>query len=170
AGVKNGARQIECTVNGLGERAGNASLIETVLCLEGLYGIETGIDLSQMTELSRFVERISGIRVPDNAPFVGRYVFSDSLAAHILASSRDPFAAQGILPEAIGGKRLAFFGRNMNNAVIEMVAARARRIVDPKLYGEIYREVCARTAGKKGAVMLEPDFWKTVEAVAARHS
>ncbi|MBQ4490991.1 MAG: hypothetical protein II965_07080 [Pyramidobacter sp.] len=170
AGIRGGATHIDASVNGLGERAGNASLIEVVLCLEGLYGIETGIDLSQMTELSRFVERISGIRTPDNAPFVGRYVFSDSLAAHILASARNPFAAQGILPESIGGRRLAFFGKNMNDAVIEMVSARARRMVNPKLYGEIYREVCARTTGKKGVVMLEPDFWKVVDEVEARHA
>ncbi len=170
AGIRGGATHIDASVNGLGERAGNASLIEVVLALEGLYGVETGISLSQMTELSRFVERISGVRVPDNSPFVGRYVFSDSLAAHILASARNPFAAQGILPEAIGGHRLAFFGKNMNDAVIEMVAARALRTVDPKLYGEIYAEVCARTTGKKGVVMLEPDFWHVVEEVQSRYA
>ena len=70
---------IDVSVNGLGERCGNAALSEVVVGLSALYGFDTGIDLSLMKELSEYVEKISGVYIPENKPLVGKFAFSDTL-------------------------------------------------------------------------------------------
>ncbi|MFC1903294.1 LeuA family protein [Chloroflexota bacterium] len=69
--VMAGAEVIHSTVNGLGERAGNASMEETVLSLLTLYGIDTGIKYNKLNELSKLVCELSGVGIPNNRCFVG---------------------------------------------------------------------------------------------------
>ncbi|RLE27696.1 2-isopropylmalate synthase, partial [Candidatus Acetothermia bacterium] len=74
AAVAAGARQVECTVNGLGERAGNAALEEVVMALEvrkDLFGVGTGIKTREIVRTSRLVSSIAGIQVPPNKAIVG---------------------------------------------------------------------------------------------------
>ncbi len=75
AGLAAGADVAHVTVNGIGERAGSAPLEPVALALESLYGIETGLDLSQMKELSKLVEDLSGFPVNPSAPVVGDKIF-----------------------------------------------------------------------------------------------
>ena len=66
-----GAEVIHSTVLGIGERAGNTPMEETVLALLTMYGIDVGIDYSKMNELSKLVQELSGSRVPSSRPFIG---------------------------------------------------------------------------------------------------
>ncbi len=83
--LKNGARQAECTLNGLGERAGNASLEEVVMALRtrrDYFGLETEIDAHEIIATSRLVSRLMGIAVPPNKAIVGANAFAHSSGIH----------------------------------------------------------------------------------------
>lgn len=85
AAVRAGARQIECTINGIGERAGNAALEEVVMALRvrgDRYGVTTGIDAPRLTETSRLVAVYSGFPVQPNKAVVGRNAFSHEAGIH----------------------------------------------------------------------------------------
>jgi 2-isopropylmalate synthase len=85
AGVKAGARQIECTINGLGERAGNTAMEEVVMALRmrgDVFGVETGINTREITRASRLVSSITGIVVQPNKAIVGANAFAHSSGIH----------------------------------------------------------------------------------------
>ncbi len=85
AGVVNGARQVECTVNGLGERAGNAALEEIVMAVRtrpDVYGVETGIDTAELSRTSKMVARLTGYHVQYNKAVVGRNAFAHESGIH----------------------------------------------------------------------------------------
>ncbi|MBP7079515.1 MAG: 2-isopropylmalate synthase [Rhodocyclaceae bacterium] len=85
AAVLNGARQVECTVNGLGERAGNASMEEVVMAIRtrsDLFGCETGIDISQIVPASKLVSQITGYPVQPNKAVVGANAFAHESGIH----------------------------------------------------------------------------------------
>jgi 2-isopropylmalate synthase len=85
AGVRNGARQIEVTVNGIGERAGNTSMEEVVMALQtrrDLFGLETGIDARRIYPVSRLVSQLTGIPVQPNKAIVGTNAFAHSSGIH----------------------------------------------------------------------------------------
>lgn len=85
AAVRAGARQVECTINGLGERAGNASLEEVVMAIAvraDIFGVVTGIDTKQLTPASRLVELASGHEVPACKAIVGANAFSHEAGIH----------------------------------------------------------------------------------------
>ena len=83
AAVQAGARQVECTINGIGERAGNASLEEVVMGLRHLYGIETGINTQRLCEVSQLVTTISGRMIAPNKCIVGSAVFTHESGIHV---------------------------------------------------------------------------------------
>lgn len=83
--VMNGARQVECTINGLGERAGNASLEEIVMAIrtrKDVYGVESGIDATQIVPTSRLVSSITGFPVQPNKAIVGANAFAHESGIH----------------------------------------------------------------------------------------
>jgi 2-isopropylmalate synthase len=85
AAVKAGARQVECTINGLGERAGNTSLEEVVMALktrQDLFGFSTGIRTREIAKTSRLVSSLTGVIVPPNKAIVGANAFAHSSGIH----------------------------------------------------------------------------------------
>jgi 2-isopropylmalate synthase len=94
AGVMSGARQVECTINGIGERAGNASLEEIVMLLrtrKPRFGMDTSINTSEIVRTSRMVSRLTGYAVQPNKAIVGRNAFAHEAGIHqhgVLADRR----------------------------------------------------------------------------------
>lgn len=85
AAVSGGARQVECTINGLGERAGNASLEEVVMALKtrhDIFGLETNIDTTQIVSTSKMVSTVTGYPVQPNKAIVGANAFSHESGIH----------------------------------------------------------------------------------------
>jgi isopropylmalate/homocitrate/citramalate synthase len=74
--VLSGAEVIHSTVTGIGERAGNAPMEETVLALLTMYGIDVGIDYRKLNELSKLVQTLSGTQIPSNRPFIGEEAYT----------------------------------------------------------------------------------------------
>jgi 2-isopropylmalate synthase len=105
AGVENGARQIECTINGIGERAGNASLEEFVMALnvrKDLYKYFTGIDTTEIYNTSRMVSAFTGVIVQPNKAIVGENAFAHESGIHQDGMLKNRETYEIMTPEAVG--------------------------------------------------------------------
>lgn len=105
AGVEAGATQIHVTVNGIGERAGNAALEEVVMILHALYKYKTGINTSLLYSTSKLVSRLTGIPVPPNKAIVGENAFSHKSGIHTRGVTVEPSTFEPISPELVGQHR-----------------------------------------------------------------
>ena len=112
AGVRAGARFVNTTVNGLGERAGNAALEEVVMGLKYACGIDLGIDTHRFHELSRFVGKASQRPVPAWKPVVGERVFSHESGLHADGVLKDPKNYEGFDPAEVGLRRHLVVGKH----------------------------------------------------------
>jgi isopropylmalate/homocitrate/citramalate synthase len=83
ASIEAGAEQAHVCVNGLGERAGNTSLEEVVVCLAAQYEIETGINTRKIAETSALIERLSGVYMPSSTPIIGDNAFTHEAGIHV---------------------------------------------------------------------------------------
>ncbi len=114
AGFEAGASQAQVSVNGIGERAGNAAYEEVVMALRSLYDVETGIDTTKITELSRMIEEKSDVPVPGNKPVVGANAFSHESGIHAagVIENSDTFEPGVMTPEMVGAKRELVLGKH----------------------------------------------------------
>ncbi|WP_321504982.1 homocitrate synthase family protein [uncultured Methanoregula sp.] len=117
-----GAFQLHTTVNGIGERAGNASLEEVLVALRMKGGIDR-YDLSQLTSLSHKVEKYSGITLPRNKPVTGELAFSHESGIHIAAILEDPSTYEYFPPGMVGGERRFILGKHTGKKALEHVVA-----------------------------------------------
>lgn len=123
AGVKNGARQIECTINGIGERAGNAALEEVVMTLRtrhDFYGIETGIHTEEIATTSKLLQQITGQRVQSNKAIVGKNAFAheSGIHQHGMLSHRETYEI--MTPESVGvAKTEIVLGKHSGRAALK---------------------------------------------------
>ena len=104
-GVLNGARQVEGTINGIGERAGNAALEEIVMALRtraDYFGVHTGIDTRELYRTSRLVADLLGIQVPPNKAVVGANAFSHSSGIHVDGFLKQRETYEIMRPEDVG--------------------------------------------------------------------
>lgn len=108
AGIQAGARQAEVTVNGIGERAGNTSLEEIVMALHtrrAVFGLETGIDTTQIARLSRMVSNYTGIPVQPNKAVVGANAFAHEAGIHQDGMLKNHNTYEIMQPETVGVSR-----------------------------------------------------------------
>jgi homocitrate synthase NifV len=105
AGIRAGARFVNTTVNGLGERAGNAALEEVVMGLKHACGIDTGIDTHRFREMSLFVAKASQRPLPVSKPVVGERVFAHESGLHADGVIKDPHNYEGFDPAEVGLER-----------------------------------------------------------------
>jgi len=154
--VMAGARQIECTINGIGERAGNTSLEETVMIFnvrKDLYNLYTGIDTTQIFPTSRLVSHITGIPVQPNKAIVGANAFAHEAGIHQDGYLKERSTYEIMTPEAVGigkthlvlgkhsgkhalNKRLESLGYHLSDKDLLKVFNRFKEISDKKK--EIY--------------------------------
>lgn len=105
AAVENGARQVECTINGLGERAGNAALEEIVMIMKtrsDRYEIETGIDSSKIVPTSKLVSQITGMPIQPNKAIVGANAFAHESGIHQDGVLKHKKTYEIMTPESVG--------------------------------------------------------------------
>lgn len=112
AGVLGGADGVQVTINGFGERAGNASLEEVVAALHYLMGYRTGVDLRKLTPISRLVAEKFGITLQPNKPIVGLNAFAHEAGIHVHGVLSNPATYEPISPEEVGNRRRIVLGRH----------------------------------------------------------
>lgn len=112
AGLAAGATAVSTTVNGIGERAGNASLEELIMALTLIYGLDLGFNIEHFVELSKLVSELTNLKVPDNKPIVGKNVFRHESGIHVDAVIEEPLTYEPFLPEMIGHSRKIVLGKH----------------------------------------------------------
>ncbi len=158
AAVANGARQVECTINGIGERAGNTSLEEVVMALKtrrALFDLDTRIVTEQIYPTSRLLSQITGIPIPINKPIVGDNAFAHEAGIHQDGVLKQKLTYEIMTPESIGipgnrlvmgkhsgrhafGERLKDLGFNLSNEDMNRAFLRFKELADKKK--EVYDE------------------------------
>ena len=118
AAVLSGARGLHVTVNGLGERCGNAPMASVQAILKDQFHAKTNINESQLNGISRMVEGYSGIAVAPNQPIVGENVFTQVAGVHADGDSKDKLYYNDLVPERFGRKREYALGKNSGRANI----------------------------------------------------
>jgi D-citramalate synthase len=111
AAAQAGAAAVHCTVNCLGERAGNASLAEVVVNLRDQLGMELGIDETHLARASELVEYFSGKRIADNAPIVGADVFTQTAGIHADGDKKASLYHTRLSPERFARRRKYALGK-----------------------------------------------------------
>ncbi|MDR1819666.1 MAG: 2-isopropylmalate synthase [Methanobrevibacter sp.] len=112
--IRSGATQFHCTVNGIGERAGNASLEETVVSLNALYNdYTTDIQINQLYDTSRLVARLTGVYLQPNKAIVGENAFAHESGIHADGVIKNSATYEPIMPEILGRKRKFIVGKHI---------------------------------------------------------
>ena len=116
--VRAGIKGVHTTINGMGERAGNAPLSSVIGVLHDQLKAETGINEFEITKASKIVETFSGIRIPVNKPLIGENVFTQTSGVHADGDSKDNLYYNNLLPERFGRKRKYALGKLSGKATI----------------------------------------------------
>ena len=119
AAVLGGARGVHCTVNGLGERAGNACLSSVIAVIHDQLKRQTGVDESKINKVSRIVESFSGVIIPPNKPIVGEHVFTQCAGVHADGDNKNNLYYNDLLPERFGREREYALGKTSGKANIK---------------------------------------------------
>ena len=123
AAIRAGASHVNTTVNGLGERAGNAPLEEVVMALRHLYGIDTAIDTLHFPRVSQLVAEASGRPVPSNKSIVGEAVFTHESGIHVDGLIKNPHNYEGFSPAEVGREHRTVLGKHSgSHSVIDAYA------------------------------------------------
>jgi 2-isopropylmalate synthase len=150
--IRNGARQVECTINGIGERAGNTAMEEIVMALatrKDMYGLYTKINTDQIYKTSRLLTQITGIPVQPNKAIVGANAFAHESGIHQDGLIKEKITYEIMTPQSVGisdthivlgkhsgraaiSQHLKKMGYNLNDEQITRVAARVKDLADVK--------------------------------------
>lgn len=114
-----GVHGIHCTVNGLGERAGNAPLSSVVAIFHDMLKMETNVDETKINKVSHIVESFSGITVPTNKPIIGENVFTQCAGVHADGDNKSNLYYNDLLPERFGREREYALGKTSGKANIK---------------------------------------------------
>jgi 2-isopropylmalate synthase len=153
AAVTAGARQVECAVNGIGERAGNAALEEFAVALAvrgDYYRADTGLRLDQLFATSNLLSEITGVQVPPNKAVVGANAFAHEAGIHQDGILKNPLTYQVISPEAVGVRahKLVLGKHSGRNALRSRLSSLGITLVEEEL-GRCYRLAMALADVKK---------------------
>ncbi|WP_199417195.1 alpha-isopropylmalate synthase regulatory domain-containing protein [Chitinophaga silvatica] len=119
-GVKAGAHGIHLTINGMGERAGNASLASAVAVLNDFMPeVKTSVAETSLYSVSKLVETFSGVRIPANKPIVGENVFTQTAGIHADGDKKNKLYFSDLMPERFGRQRKYALGKTSGKANIE---------------------------------------------------
>ena len=165
AGIEAGAVQCQVSVNGIGERAGNAALEEVVMSLESIYNVDTGIDTTEIYDLSKTVERLSGIPLPQNKPIVGDNAFSHESGIHAAGVIEDSSTFEpGIMgPEDVGHQRRLVMGKHTGTHSVRETLEEAGYEPDDDDVREITKRI--KSMGGKGKTVSDADVFAIAESV-----
>ncbi len=139
--VKAGVSGVHTTVNGLGERTGNASLSSIVAALNDHLGIELDIDEKKLITISKFVEAFSGIRVPGNKPVIGEHVFTQCCGVHADGDSKGSLYFNRLAPERFGRMRHYALGKTSGKASIMKNLEELGIVLDKEAIEKVTRKV-----------------------------
>ncbi len=120
AGVEAGAEVVSTTINGMGERVGNAPTEEVALALRILYGVDLGFKYERFCEVSNLVQSLSKVRLQPHKPIVGENAFRYESGMTIAGLAVDPFTGEAFSPDLVGQRRRIILGKKSGSKSIEL--------------------------------------------------
>ena len=166
AAIEAGATQAHVTINGLGERAGNTSLEELVMSLHQLYDRKTRINTELITETSKLVASLTGVRVQPNKAVVGENAFGHESGIHTHGITEMPLTYEPYDPALVGRRRWFQAGKHAGAHGIAQQLAEAGFFPDENQLSEIVTRV--KAIGDKGKTVTDADLVAITEAVLGR--
>ncbi|MBS3814978.1 MAG: 2-isopropylmalate synthase [Hadesarchaea archaeon] len=163
AAVEAGAEQVHVAINGLGERAGNASLEEVVMALRSLYNIKPRIKTEALVKTSRLLERATGIPVPSNKAIVGANAFAHEAGIHVHGVLKSPGTYEVLSPELVGHHRRLTLGKHTGTKSVK----KHLDDLDVGFNEEQLKEITNRIKdlGDKGKTITDADLRAVAESV-----
>lgn len=163
AGLRAGASEVHATINGIGERAGNAALEEVVVALKSLYDVDTSINIEMLYETSRMVARMTGVYLQPNKAIVGENAFAHESGIHADGVLKKAETYEPITPEMVGHRRRFVMGKHIGtHALRKRLDELGMKVADDKLM-EIFRRV--KTLGDMGKCVTDVDLQAIAEDV-----
>ncbi len=163
AGLEAGASEVHVTVNGIGERAGNAALEEVAVALKALLKIETNIKTKLLYDTSRLVSRLTGMPLAANKAVVGDHAFTHESGMHTHGVLAHPLTYEPIPPEMVGARRRLAAGKHAGSHGIAASLRSMGMHPSPEELKEIIRRV--KTLGDRGKIVTDADLQVIAEAV-----
>lgn len=177
--VAAGCTLVTSTINGLGERAGNALFEEVVCALDDLYQAETSIDKMMLTQLSETVAQASGMFIVPTKPVVGYNVFRHESGVHVDGMLKDPSTYESICPKPLGRSHELLLGKHSGGGLVEVMLSEKGISSTPDLTRRILERVkSVKVSTNKGPLRVmaarltelwsrhlsfsEEDFWAIV--------
>jgi isopropylmalate/homocitrate/citramalate synthase len=160
AAARAGARWIQGTINGMGERAGNASLPEIALALRGLYGVETNLRLDRVRPFAKRLRELSGYELEPYKPLVGENLFRRESGA-VASQFHDPPAIEPYSSDIVGAERSVVLGKKSG---IDSIRIKADEL-GLDLSDEVQRELLARVkelGRSKRGIVSDDEFLQLV--------
>lgn len=156
AAVNEGATGIHVTVNGLGERCGNAPLASVQAILHDHLNVETNIVEDKLNDISRLVESYSGVVIAPNQPIVGENVFTQVAGVHADGDNKDRLYCNALVPERFGRKREYALGKASGKANIEMNLQELGLVLTPDQVKKITKRITE--LGDRKSVVTQEDL------------
>lgn len=164
--VEAGAEQVHATINGLGERAGNASLEEVVMALMVNYGVKTNITTELLVSTSDLVSRITGVKMPPNKAIVGENAFAHEAGIHVHGVLQKAETYEPLKPEMVGHTRRIVMGKHTGARAIRSKLDDYDIEMDEDQFCSLYDQV--KKLGDKGKMVTDADLQALAETVLGK--
>ena len=161
--VEKGAEQVHVAVNGLGERAGNASLEEVVMTLRSLYGVKPRIKTEGLVKISDLLERLTGISVPPNKAIVGDNAFAHEAGIHVDGILQSSGTYEVLSPELVGHHRRLTLGKHTGKKSVENQLEELEIEATDEQLEEITERL--KNIGDKGKTITDADLKAVSESI-----
>ncbi len=168
AAVEMGATQVHVTINGLGERAGNASLEEVVMSLHSFYNVKTNIVTQRIYPTSQLVSRLTGIPVQPNKAIVGENAFAHESGIHVHGVLGAAATYEPLTPEIVGNTRRIVLGKHTGVHAIGVKLGEIGIKATEEQMGEISHRI--KRIGDMGKRITDADLTAIAEAVIGKVS
>jgi homocitrate synthase NifV len=155
AGIKAGALSVNTTVNGLGERAGNAALEEVVMALKRLYNHDLGLDTSRLLEISRLVASASGYNVHPWKAIVGENSFAHESGIHAHGILQDSNTYEAFSPEEVGSQRRLVVGKHSGRHLLSNLLQQHGIFLNPEATQSVLDAVRQASVEKKTSLTTQ---------------
>ncbi|WP_449405474.1 2-isopropylmalate synthase [Methanohalophilus portucalensis] len=163
--IEAGANQAQVTINGLGERAGNADLAETVMSLKSIYGASLNINTEYIVETARMVERYTSVPITAHRPVVGENAFAheSGIHTHGVLENSDTFEPGIMTPEMVGHTRRIVLGKHAGKHAVRKSLEAANLNPNDEQLNHIIEKV--KTIADKGKRLTDADLYAIACAV-----
>jgi (R)-citramalate synthase len=159
----NGAQEAHATINGLGERAGNAALEEIVISLRSLYKLDLNIKTELLYSTSQLVQRLTGVHLQPNKAVVGENAFTHESGIHTQGVLANPLTYEPIAPELVGGTRRIAPGKHSGTNAIRADLTNMGLNPTEEQFREIFSRI--KELGDKGKAVMDADVLAIAETV-----